>query len=135
MARQRLDPFQSKALKAPRPKAGCLITKLCGGGTATGRWTEPSPRIPKTVSEELSSMTCCPSDTHHKTSSGRYQCLAPTIQPDQTSSYAFGLRVGRPVSLGHVNVPIQDCVRVQVDIGRQMFNTRGTIGPRFDVTG
>ena len=54
---------------------------------------------------------------------------------NQTSSYAFGLRVGRPVSLGHVNVPIQDCVRVQVDIGRQMFNTKATIGPLFDVTG
>ena len=51
---------QSKALKAPHPKSGCLTTKLCGGGTATGRWTKPSPRIPKTMSEELSSMTCCP---------------------------------------------------------------------------
>jgi 4-methylaminobutanoate oxidase (formaldehyde-forming) len=53
----------------------------------------------------------------------------------QTSSCAFGFRVGKPIALGHVNVPIQDCVRVQVDIGRQMFNTRATIGPLFDVTG
>ena len=53
----------------------------------------------------------------------------------QTSSCAFGFRVGGPVAMGHVNVPIQDCVRVQVDIGRQMLNNRGTIGPRFDVTG
>ena len=53
----------------------------------------------------------------------------------QTSSCAFGFRVGKPIALGHVNVPIDDCVRVQVDIGRQMFNTRATIGPLFDVTG
>ena len=53
----------------------------------------------------------------------------------QTSSCAFGFRVGKPIALGHVNVPIQDFVRVQVDIGRQMFNTRATIGPLFDVTG
>ena len=53
----------------------------------------------------------------------------------QTSSCAFGFRVGKPIALGHLNVPIQDCVRVQVDIGRQMFNTRATIGPLFDVTG
>ena len=34
----------------------------------------------------------------------------------QTTSCAFGYRVGKPVALAHVNGPLQDGVQVQVDV-------------------
>ena len=53
----------------------------------------------------------------------------------QTSTCAFGYRVGKPVALGHVKRPVSDGARVQVDIARQMFDATITIGPLFDPDG
>ena len=53
----------------------------------------------------------------------------------QTSSCAFGYRVGRPVALAQVKQALaQGCV-VQVDIARVMFDATVTIGPLFDPDG
>lgn len=53
----------------------------------------------------------------------------------QTSSCAFGYRIGKPVALGHTNVQLQTGQRVQVDIAREMFDATITIGPVFDPQG
>ncbi|MDE0698306.1 MAG: FAD-dependent oxidoreductase [Boseongicola sp.] len=53
----------------------------------------------------------------------------------QTSSCAFGYRVGKPVALGHVQAPVASGTQVQVDIAREMFDASITIGPLFDPTG
>ena len=53
----------------------------------------------------------------------------------QTSSCAFGYRVGKPVALGHVSTPLADGQRVQVDIAREMFEATVTNGPLFDPDG
>jgi 4-methylaminobutanoate oxidase (formaldehyde-forming) len=53
----------------------------------------------------------------------------------QTSSCAFGYRVGRPVALGHVHGDVADGARIQVDIARQMFDGTVTIGPLYDPEG
>ncbi len=53
----------------------------------------------------------------------------------QTSSCAFGYRVGKPVALGHVKSSIDDGSRVQIDIARDMFDATVTIGPLYDPAG
>ena len=53
----------------------------------------------------------------------------------QTSSCAFGYRVGKPIALGHVERPIEDCSRVKVDIARDLFDASVTIRPLFDPDG
>ncbi|WP_110709468.1 FAD-dependent oxidoreductase [Salinicola sp. CR57] len=53
----------------------------------------------------------------------------------QTTSCAFGYRIGKPVALGHSDVPLEDGARVQVDIARQLFDATVTLGPLFDPTG
>jgi 4-methylaminobutanoate oxidase (formaldehyde-forming) len=53
----------------------------------------------------------------------------------QTTSCAYGYRVGAPVALGHSDVALEDGARVQVDIARQMFDATVVIGPLFDPTG
>ncbi|MYH58757.1 MAG: FAD-dependent oxidoreductase [Boseongicola sp. SB0675_bin_26] len=53
----------------------------------------------------------------------------------QTSSCAFGYRVGKPVAIGHVKAPVASGTQVQVDIAREMFDASITIGPLFDPTG
>lgn len=53
----------------------------------------------------------------------------------QTSTCAFGYRVGKPVALGHVHGDVADGARIQVDIARQMFDGTVTIGPLYDPEG
>ncbi|SLN25789.1 4-methylaminobutanoate oxidase (formaldehyde-forming) [Roseovarius albus] len=53
----------------------------------------------------------------------------------QTSTCAFGYRIGKPVALGHVKTQVADGARVQLDIARQMFDATITIGPLFDPEG
>ncbi|AMY03398.1 FAD-dependent oxidoreductase [Mesorhizobium ciceri] len=50
----------------------------------------------------------------------------------QTSSCAFGFRVGKPVGLGHTREQLRNGERVQIDIARQMHDATVTIGPLFD---
>ena len=52
----------------------------------------------------------------------------------QTSSAAYGYRVGAPVALGHAN-GLTDGQSVQVDIAREMFDATVTIGPLYDPDG
>ena len=53
----------------------------------------------------------------------------------QTSSCAYGVRVGAPVALGHVSSPLADGSTVQIDIARQLYDANITIGPLFDPDG
>ena len=53
----------------------------------------------------------------------------------QTSSCAFGYRIGKPVALGHVSQSIETNTKVQVDIARQMFDATITLGPLYDPDG
>ncbi|MEM8837337.1 MAG: FAD-dependent oxidoreductase [Pseudomonadota bacterium] len=53
----------------------------------------------------------------------------------QTSSCAFGYRIGKPVALGHVSTPLEDDAHVEVDIARTLFEARVTLGPLFDPEG
>lgn len=53
----------------------------------------------------------------------------------QTSSCAFGVRVGKPVALGHAHHAIADGARVQVDIARQKFDATVVRGPLYDPDG
>jgi len=52
----------------------------------------------------------------------------------QTTSAAFGHRVGAPVALGHAK-GVSAGQRVEVDIARQMFGATVTRGPLFDPDG
>ncbi len=49
--------------------------------------------------------------------------------------YLGGHRVGKPVALVRVNVPVSDGARMQVDIAREMFDASITFGPLFDPAG
>ena len=53
----------------------------------------------------------------------------------QTSSCAFGYRVGRPIALGHVTTSLQDQTQVQIDIARQMFNATIALRALYDPGG
>ncbi|MBE1284051.1 MAG: FAD-dependent oxidoreductase [Rhodobacteraceae bacterium] len=53
----------------------------------------------------------------------------------QTSSCAFGYRIGKPVALGHVKGEITDGARIQVDIARTLYDGTVTIGPLYDPEG
>lgn len=53
----------------------------------------------------------------------------------QTSSCAFGYRIGKPVALGHSYEPLKTGDRVRVDIARTLFDATITIGPLFDAEG
>lgn len=53
----------------------------------------------------------------------------------QTSSCAYGFRVGKPVALGSVTGAITDGTRVQIDIARKLFDATVVIGPLFDPDG
>ncbi|MEO3414535.1 FAD-dependent oxidoreductase [Roseovarius sp. CAU 1744] len=53
----------------------------------------------------------------------------------QTSSCAFGYRIGKPVALGHVKSPVAHGTRVQIDIARDLYDATVTIGPLFDPDG
>lgn len=53
----------------------------------------------------------------------------------QTTSCAFGHRVGRPVALALVRRPVADGTDLQVDIAGTLFAARVTLGPLFDPGG
>lgn len=53
----------------------------------------------------------------------------------QTSSAAFGYRVGRPVALAHMDQPCPEGARVQVDIAGHLWPARVTHGPAYDPQG
>lgn len=53
----------------------------------------------------------------------------------QTSSCAFGHRVGKPVALGHTKIEITNGAKVQIDIARDLYEAVVTIGAIFDPDG
>lgn len=53
----------------------------------------------------------------------------------QTTSCAYGYRVGAPIALGHVTDNVLSGARVQVDIARSLFDGTVTRGPLFDPEG
>lgn len=53
----------------------------------------------------------------------------------QTTSTAFGYRIGKPVALGYVNIPDPDGVVVELDIARTLFKGTLKVGPIFDPLG
>jgi 4-methylaminobutanoate oxidase (formaldehyde-forming) len=53
----------------------------------------------------------------------------------QTASCGFGYRVGKPIALGHVNVPLETGTQVQIDIARTLYDAEITIGAVFDPSG
>ena len=53
----------------------------------------------------------------------------------QTTSCAFGFRVGRPVALGYVQADLADGAVVYVDIAREHFSARLVEGALFDPEG
>lgn len=53
----------------------------------------------------------------------------------QTSSCAFGFRVGRPVALGYVEPSLPDGTPITVDVARQMIGAKVYNGPLYDPEG
>lgn len=53
----------------------------------------------------------------------------------QTSSCAFGYRIGKPIALGLVKEQVEGDLHVKVDIARKMFDATITLGPIFDPNG
>ncbi|MDE2911805.1 MAG: FAD-dependent oxidoreductase [Paracoccaceae bacterium] len=53
----------------------------------------------------------------------------------QTTSCAFGYRVGGPVALARLSRPPADGSRVRIDIAREMFDAIVQAGPAFDPAG
>lgn len=52
-----------------------------------------------------------------------------------TTSCAFGFRVGKPIALGHISEPLETGTKVEVDIARDMFEAEIVRGPLFDPEG
>jgi 4-methylaminobutanoate oxidase (formaldehyde-forming) len=53
----------------------------------------------------------------------------------QTSSCAFGHRVGKPIALASADTAVREGTRVQLDIGRRLFDATVRRGPIFDPDG
>ncbi len=53
----------------------------------------------------------------------------------QTTSCAFGYRVGRPVALARLSRPLADGSRVKIDIARELFDAVVRTGSAFDPSG
>ena len=53
----------------------------------------------------------------------------------QTSSCAYGYRIGKPVALGHTKIALETGTLVQIDIGRTLYDAEITIGPLYDPNG
>lgn len=53
----------------------------------------------------------------------------------ETSSAAFGYRIGRPLALAHTRRPLADGTLVAVDIAGKQFDGRIVIGPAYDPDG
>lgn len=53
----------------------------------------------------------------------------------QTTTCAYGYRVGRPVALAWVKTPVEEGELLQLDIARKMYDATVALGPLFDPTG
>ena len=53
----------------------------------------------------------------------------------QTTSCAFGFRIGKPIALGHLKEKVSDNSNVYVDIARQLYSATVSTGPLFDADG
>ncbi|MEM1363137.1 MAG: FAD-dependent oxidoreductase [Pseudomonadota bacterium] len=53
----------------------------------------------------------------------------------QTSSAAFGYRVGRPVALAHLKEPVAPGTKLSVDIARTRFEVTASLGALYDPEG
>lgn len=53
----------------------------------------------------------------------------------ETSSAAFGYRIGRPVALGHVRHPVEDGTQVTLDIAGTQLKAKVILGPICDPDG
>lgn len=53
----------------------------------------------------------------------------------QTSTCAFGFRVGKPIALAHTSRVIEDGARIKVDIARVLYDATVVLGPLFDPEG
>lgn len=53
----------------------------------------------------------------------------------QTTSCAFGHRVGKPVALGHVSIPLTDGARVAVSVAGTPYDATVTYGALYDPSG
>ncbi len=53
----------------------------------------------------------------------------------QTTSAAFGYRVGKPVALGYVETPVTDGMDVKIDIARSLYAGRISVSPAWDPSG
>ena len=53
----------------------------------------------------------------------------------QTTSCAFGYRIGKPIALGFSDTPLKSGDRVKVDIARTLFDATVTIGTLYDPDG
>ena len=53
----------------------------------------------------------------------------------QTTSAAFGYRVGKPVALGYVEAPVTDGQPAEIDIARNLFAGRISTSPAWDPSG
>ncbi|MCR9056801.1 MAG: FAD-dependent oxidoreductase, partial [Rhodobacteraceae bacterium] len=53
----------------------------------------------------------------------------------QTTTCAYGYRIGRPIALAHVEQSLESGSEVDVDIAGSLFKATVTIGPLFDPQG
>ena len=53
----------------------------------------------------------------------------------QTTSCAFGFRIGKPIALGYLKEKVSDNSNVYVDIARQLYSATVSTGPLFDSDG
>ena len=53
----------------------------------------------------------------------------------QTTSCAFGFRIGKPIALGYLKEKVSDNSNVYVDIARQLYSATVSTGPLFDADG
>ena len=53
----------------------------------------------------------------------------------ETTSAAFGYRIGRPLALGYVTLEAPDGWEVEIDIARRLFKARLSLAPAFDPNG
>ncbi|MGP6089581.1 GcvT family protein [Antarctobacter jejuensis] len=106
-----------------------FATRKSGGFTGAEALAEArrSGAVPKVVSLKLDDETAVPL--------GHEPIYLDGQIIGQTSSCAFGYRVGGPVALGHVDRTLEDGARVQVDIARRLFDATIVLGPLFDPNG
>ena len=53
----------------------------------------------------------------------------------QTTSCAFGFRIGKPIALGYLKEKVSNNSNVYVDIARHLYGATVSTGPLFDADG